>query len=282
MAECLFCKIKDVKIVFREFGIDYYRCRKCGHLYSSFERDADYDGYFETIDNEDQAINYWNESHKKMYESFAKKYLKGKRGKILDVGAGLGYFVKFVENQEGWNSYGVEISKGGWRFAKEKLKVQNFFCGRLEDTDFESSSFDIITMWDVLEHLLEPRSILRKIRELLKNDGFLFLHTPNGEVQLLKSRLKKIVFGEREGIHFLEAKDHLNLYSEDTAKKLLLEECGFKSLEFVHLPPIQAVAGRSGNLRVFLKNCWWISASLLHFLTLKKINYDNLFIIAKK
>lgn len=280
MAKCLFCQTSETKTVFKEFDIDYLRCKKCGHLFSSFERNAHYDGYFENIESESQAVEYWNISHKKMYESFAKRFMKNGSGKILDIGAGLGFFVKFAQ-EKGWKSYGVEISKGGYKYAKEKLHLENFFCGKLEEMGFENESFDIITMWDVIEHLLEPRSILKKNAELLKKDGVLFLHTPNGEVQLIKSRLKKLFFGEKEGSHYLEAKDHLNLYKEATIKKLLYE-CGFKDIHFVHLPPIQSVAGKSDNLKVLVKNLWWLGSVLLNFLTFKQVNIDNLFVMAKK
>lgn len=281
MAQCLFCKTSETKVVFKEFGVEYLRCKNCGHLFSSFERDAHYDGYFENIENESAAIEYWNISHKKMYESFAKKFMTNKKGKILDVGAGLGFFVKFAGEIENWESFGVEISKGGYRYAKEKLRLENFFCGKLEETDFENESFDIITMWDVIEHLLEPRSILKRSFELLKKDGILFLHTPNGEVQVIKSRLKKLLFGEKEGAHYLEAKDHLNLYKEITIKRLLKER-GFREIKFVHLPPIQSVAGKSDNLKIFAKNLWWLSAVSLNLLTFKKVNIDNLFVTARK
>lgn len=281
MNQCLFCNENSTKIVFREFGVDYLRCKKCDHLFSSFERDAHYDGYFENIESEKEAFQYWDISHKKMYEAFAKRFMEKKCGNILDVGAGLGFFVKFAEEILGWDSYGVEISKEGCNFAKEKLNLNKIFCGRIEETDFEKESFDIITMWDVIEHLLEPRPVLKKCYELLKDEGFLFLHTPNGEVQLYKSRIKKIIFGEKEGIRYLEAKDHLNLYKEKTIEKLL-KGCGFQEIKFFHLPPIQAIAGENDYLRVLLKNFWWISVTALYFLTLKNINLDNLFVMARK
>lgn len=281
MAECLFCKTSEKKVVFREFGIDYFRCKNCGHLFSSFERDADYDGYFENIKSEEEAIEYWNISHNKMYEAFAKKYMNGKKGKILDVGAGLGFFVKFAGEVEGWESFGVEISKGGFNFAKEKLNLKNFFCGKLEEMNFEGESFDIITMWDVVEHLLKPHSILKKCRELLKEGGFLFLHTPNGEVQLIKSKIKKLLFGEKEGKHYLEAKDHLNLFRGSSISKLI-KECGFKTVEFIHLPPIQSVAGENSSFKLTVKNLWWRSSVVLYFMSLKRINIDNLFVVARK
>jgi 2-polyprenyl-3-methyl-5-hydroxy-6-metoxy-1,4-benzoquinol methylase len=281
MPSCLFCAQDNPKIVFIEFGVPYLKCRSCGHLYSSYESVDHYDGYFENQENNEGSEVYWDLAHKKMYDSFSKRYMEGRSGKILDVGAGLGFFVKFAEGAKGWSAYGVEISPGGHKFAKEKLKLENFFCGKLEDQPFEPRSFDIITMWDVIEHLKNPRPVLSKCRELLKDGGILFMHTPNGRVQLIKAKIKKTLFGEKDGMHFLEAKDHLHIYREKTLSKVL-KECGFGKTQFVHLPPIQAVAGKRDFLRLFMKNIWWIKAVVLSKITFGKINYDNLFAEAGK
>jgi 2-polyprenyl-3-methyl-5-hydroxy-6-metoxy-1,4-benzoquinol methylase len=281
MPACLFCKKSKTETVFTESGIEYLRCLACGHLFSSFDRDQDYDGYFEDVKDENDAESYWNLAHDKMYTSFAMDYLSEKSGRLLDVGAGLGFFVKFASKVPGWQASGVEISCGGWKFGKERLGLQNYFFGRLEEQRFEPGSFDIITMWDVIEHIKDPHPILTKCFELLKEDGILFMHTPSGELQLVKARIKKALFGEKEGGHFLEAKDHLNLYSEKTLKKVL-RNCGFKKVRFAHLPPIQAIAGKRDFMRLFLKNGWWLCAVALSKATLGKANMDNLFAEAKK
>jgi hypothetical protein len=52
----------------------------------------------------------------------------------------------------------------------------------------------------------------------LRDDGFLFLHTPNAPLQLLKARLKRLALGMRPGVHYLEAKDHLHLRPGDHAR----------------------------------------------------------------
>jgi len=280
MPSCIFCPNSGAKPVFTEFGIPYLKCENCGHLFSSHESVEHYDGYFDEPGNSDEAEAFWNLAHRKMYRSFALRYMKGKSGKILDVGAGLGFFVKFAGEVEGWAASGLEISPGGHKFAKEKLGLQNYFCGKLEEQPFEPKSFDIITMWDVIEHLKNPRPVLLKCRELLKDGGLLFLHTPNGKIQLVKAKVKKAFFGEKEGMRFLEAKDHLNLYKERTLRRVL-EECGFDKTKFVHLPPIQAVAGKRWWPGLVLKNSWAFTAAVLSWISLGSINMDNLFAEAR-
>lgn len=281
MVSCIFCEKNDAKVIFTEFGVNFLRCKRCGHLYSSFIRDQHYDGYFEVIEENENDYFYWDLAHRKMYKSFAKKYLKGKSGKLLDVGAGLGFFVKFVSEFGGWKGYGVEISKGGAKFAKKRLNLENFYEGKLEEQNFENESFDIITMWDVLEHIPDPKPILQRIYALLKKGGILFIHTPNGEIQILKAKFKKAFFKEKEGMHFLEAKDHLNLYSPKTIEKIL-NLSGFKEVKFTHLPPIQAVAGKRAKILILIKNLYYLFSLFLYFITFKMVNTDNLFLEAKK
>lgn len=280
MPSCLFCNDSKPLTVFTEFGIPYLKCTNCGHLFSSFEGVEHYDGYFEKEEGGGEAEAFWDLAHKRMYNSFAGRYMKKGRGRILDVGAGLGFFVKFASAVEGWQAYGVEISPAGYRFATEKLKLENFYCGKLEDQPFEPESFDIITLWDVIEHLKNPRPALSMCRQLLKDGGVLFIHTPNGGIQLAKAKIKKLFFGEKEGMHFLEAKDHLHLYKEKSLRRIL-EECGFRRTKFVHLPPIQAVAGKSGFLRLFLKNTLWLCSLAASKLTFGRLNWDNLFAEAR-
>lgn len=280
MPSCLFCKESGSRTVFTEFGIPYLKCCKCGHLYSSYESVEHYDGYFENQKDNESAELFWDLAHKRMYSSFSGRYMRGKKGRILDVGAGLGFFVKFASAVEGWEAYGVEISPGGHRFATERLKLANFYCGKLEDQPFEPGTFDIITLWDVIEHLKNPRPVLSKCRELLKDGGILFIHTPNGGIQIAKAKLKKALFGEKAGMHFLEARDHLHIYKEKTLTRIL-EECGFSGTRFVHLPPIQAVAGKRGLPGLMLKNNWWFWSVIVSKLTLGKLNGDNLFAEAK-
>lgn len=280
MPSCLFCKESNSRTVFTEFGTPYLKCCNCGHLYSSYESVEHYDGYFENQKDNEAAELFWDLAHKRMYSSFSKRYMAGMNGRILDVGAGLGFFVKFASAVDGWEAFGVEISPGGHRFATETLKLTNFYCGKLEDQPFEPGSFDIITLWDVIEHLKKPRPVLQKCRLLLKDGGILFMHTPNGEIQLAKAKIKKAFFGEKEGTHFLEAKDHLHLYKEKSLRRIL-EECGFRRTKFVHLPPIQAVAGKSGFLRLFLKNKWWFWSVAASKVTFGRLNWDNLFAEAR-
>jgi 2-polyprenyl-3-methyl-5-hydroxy-6-metoxy-1,4-benzoquinol methylase len=281
MNKCILCGNATNKEVFNELGIIILRCQNCGHVFSSFKADQYYDGYFgnEKITEDDDF--FWNEAHRVMYNEFCKRFIVNKKGRIFDVGCGLGYFLKVMSKYPEWDVYGYDISRIAVDFAKNNLKLKNVFHGNVEESDFPKNYFDIITLWDVIEHIPDPDPILSYLSQVLKEDGFLFIHTPNINIQLPKARIKRYLYGLREGISYLEAKDHINIYSQKTIK-VILKRNGFSIIEFTHLKPIQSVAGSNNTILNFIKNLWSLYAKLISKLTFKKVNIDNLFVIAKK
>lgn len=277
---CIICRKSDTKTIFKESGIDILKCKNCGHVFSSYEAEQDYGGYFGgKIDSADHF--WWKEAHSKMYDDFCKRFIANKSGRLLDVGCGLGYFVKKISVFPNWKVYGYEISKSAAEFAKNKLNLKNIYCGKVEEANFSGKSFNIITMWDVIEHLPDPNPILKYANLILKDEGFLFIHTPNIIIQLPKVKLKKLIKGMRPDLHYLEARDHINIYSPG-AIKTILNKNGFRKIKFVHLHPIQSVTGSKSPLLKAVKNLWFYLAKLLNAVSFGEINIDNLFIVARK
>lgn len=111
-------------------------------------------------------------------------------GELLDIGAGTGVFLKVAKNQ-GWRVAGVEISPFACRVAKEKFNI-NLFRGELKNARLKEKSFDIITAWDLIEHVENPRSLVAKAKKLLKPGGYLVLQTTT--VDSLLFQLAKILY----------------------------------------------------------------------------------------
>lgn len=211
---CIICNNNNFKIVFNEFGIDILKCKSCGHVFSSFGQKQDYKEYFGKVIDSDNF--WWDKAHEKIYNDFCKKFIFSKTGRLLDVGSGLGYFVKKVSENNGWDVYGYEISTSAVKFAKNKLDLKNIFEGKVENSKFPKNHFDIITLWDVVEHIPNPYPMLKYLYTILKKNGILFIHTPNIKIQLPKAKIKKWITGYQENGHYLEAKDHINIYSPKT------------------------------------------------------------------
>ena len=116
-----------------------------------------------------------------------KKYLT--KGKILDCGCGFGLFVKLLRN-EGFESYGIDLSPKAIASGKKKLKLKNALsCSDLAHYD-NQSKFDCISAVAVLEHLENPDEFIQKAASMLKPKGYLMLRYPASDslqFQYLKS-----------------------------------------------------------------------------------------------
>jgi len=103
--------------------------------------------------------------------------LKPDRGKLLDVGSGLGHFLKAALN-EGWDVAGIEFQRSAALYCQNQLGIK-VYNKPFESLSIEYDSFDIITLWDVWEHVHNPLAILDQCIKLLKPGGYLVIAVPN-------------------------------------------------------------------------------------------------------
>lgn len=103
---------------------------------------------------------------------------------LLDIGAYIGVFVE-VAAAAGWQAYGVEPS--AWAAAEAQRRGLNVMAGTQDTPQLRGCRFDLVTMWDVIEHVADPSTELTKTRQLLKLGGWLAIHTM--DVDSLAARL---------------------------------------------------------------------------------------------
>ena len=96
-------------------------------------------------------------------------------GQLLDVGCATGVFLDLAR-AAGWRVHGVELSARHAAYAREAFGL-DVFEGDFLDAPYPPASFDAITMWDFLEHVLDPRAVLARARTLLKPGGVLLVFT---------------------------------------------------------------------------------------------------------
>lgn len=142
--------------------------------------------------------------------------------RFLDIGCGFGYLLD-VAHDKGFLVTGVEFSASATRKIRSKY-VFPVFTGDVLDynVDEKSKLFDVITMMDVIEHLMNPKSTIEKVYRLLRNGGLFVLTTMDSDS--LMSRL----IGKRLE-DFRRVREHLYFFSRKTIKALL-EEKGFEVL----------------------------------------------------
>lgn len=134
---------------------------------------------------------------------------------VLDIGCATGALLSFLRDRK-WRVTGVEISPCGEYAENERgLDVRNL---PLEENNFKSASFDAVLASHVIEHLNDPRSFLAEIYRVSKDNGRVFITTPNiggFQARLSGSRWRSAIF------------DHLYLFSARTLGKML-KSAGFR------------------------------------------------------
>lgn len=162
-----------------------FRCRRCGDLFLfSLEQervDRYGSSYFLSEYQEQYGRSYRQD--RPVIRSLAEnrihriERLTRRRGKLLDVGCALGFFVELAV-ERGWNAQGVELSEYAASWARERLGLQ-VRTGSFLDVDFDGARFDAITLFYVAEHFPRVEKVLERVHALLFEGGVLVLALPN-------------------------------------------------------------------------------------------------------
>jgi len=227
---CNLCGSKSSRLIFIKNGYNLVQCTSCGLVYvsnppSKLELKKLYSfesNYHTEIQNESIDFEYW-ENRARKYYNLIKKYKA--RGRILDIGCSIGFFLKVVK-ENGWETHGVEISKDISDYARNKFGL-DVFTGTIDEIKFPPKFFDVVTMWDFIEHVENPTQAMIITNKILKDDGILVLTTPN--IDGLFPRLSYMVSKEINYWPHPEPPHHLFQFSKKTIYKLL-NKTGFKIL----------------------------------------------------
>jgi len=148
--------------------------------------------------------------------------------RFLDIGCGLGDFLSVVAAQ-GWNITGTEISPKAVQQANSLLG-DKVIEGEIINLELPENSYDLITIYHVIEHLLDPVATLVKIRHLLKPEGMAFIETPN--MGSLGARLRG-----KNWSHIIPP-EHIT-YFKPSSLNYALKEAGFPRCKvFTNPPPL--------------------------------------------
>lgn len=140
-------------------------------------------------------------------------------GTLLDLGCSSGAFLEFMRS-ESWKLFGVEMSAEEAKTAEARSNA-HVFVGNILDAPFRPESFDVITCFDVLEHLYEPQQVMVRVSEWLKPGGIFHVLVPN--VDSAEARAFRSYW------HGLELPRHLFHYSPSSLK-FLAESAGMREV----------------------------------------------------
>ena len=172
---------------------------------------------------------------------------------LLDVGCGIGIFLSMAR-KENWIVSGVDISPYAIQSAK-KLFNLNVHQGPLQELKLRSESFDVVTMWDSLEHMVDPVAELKEVCRILRKGGILLLDTPNERslLRVIAQMFYKISFGTLNyPLKKLYHRYHLFYFSPSVLKKMM-DVAGYDVLT-LRKKPIPLIKARgSGVEKVIVK-----------------------------
>lgn len=183
--------------------------------------------------------------------------------RLLDVGAGNGAFVDEAIAR-GLDAWGQDLAA--------QSEAARIYTGPLEQIVFPAAYFDVVTMHDVLEHVPEPRAILKEIIRILKPGGRLIVDFPR--------------FHHKSGTHHWKPVEHLWMLTEEQLQTLLVS-AGFKMERVYHPIPSKIVvdlcaAVQPSSVRILVPpgigDGFWVMTKLRAFLEERRLYLPEVWI----
>lgn len=157
------------------------QCLECGLIYTfpqeRIKIEAVNSKKYNSKEDERSYLGIYDQIHKRAQDYVQNIQKFKKKGKYLDIGCSYGIYLKAAKDA-GFDTYGVEMAPNAANYAREKLQL-NVFIGTLEKAKYKPSMFDVITLYDVLEHIPDLKTFLKEIYRILKPGGILIIQCPN-------------------------------------------------------------------------------------------------------
>jgi len=217
---CPVCNGNEYVTMFNKAGGTYVKCSACTMVYLNpvFSDDSLKDYYQNNHTEQSEVVESDQDNfYVQLYNQGLNSILQSKPDarSIIDIGCSSGVFLDVV-NQKNIKTFGVELNRAEYLFAQKK--GHQVYNDLLEHIEFENK-FDAISMWDVFEHLKDGRFYLNLLKDMLTDDGVVFLQIPSADALAAKVL--------REKCNMFDGLEHVNLYGVSTIKTLAAT-CGFE------------------------------------------------------
>jgi 2-polyprenyl-3-methyl-5-hydroxy-6-metoxy-1,4-benzoquinol methylase len=201
--------------------------------------------------------------------------MAGKTGRILDVGCGFGAFVKYSLDK-GYDAYGVDFNDDRIKAGRKLFGLgERLIPGNVRDLqnlEHFRNSFDLVTLFEVIEHVDDPAGLVKDSREMLRDGGLLAISCPNEARWQPMGR----IFADYPP-------HHLTRWRPDTLRRFL-QKCGFEHVRteldcsFINLIWVAYVnrSAKKKQTRPFQDNQTETTAGLAHFRKFKKTAFSLL------
>jgi len=215
MKECVVCGGLQQKPLYT--GI--LQCETCGHVFADLSLNDEelLKIYHKSYFSGDEYSDYVADKQV-IQKNFAlrmkvlKRFLDPDRHKkVLEVGSAYGFFLEMIYDQFEHVS-GIDITEDGVRHARDQLNLDVVQADLLQ-YDYQDRLFDVVCLWDTIEHLRCPNLYLEKISRHMPADGLIAITT--GDIDSLNARLKK------EHWRLIHPPTHIHYFSKRTLARLL-------------------------------------------------------------
>lgn len=292
---CQCCGNRDYKIIAELQNASIAKCSNCSLTFVIRKNDiSSAEDYFD-IYNLEKYIAYYQEfrnnsfrRHLNIIEQLVPK------GAILDIGCSFGWFLK-IARDFGWQPFGIEQSEEISKLARQVYNL-NVLCGDVESANHFNTYFQVITLWNALEHIAEPVNVLKFLYNKLTPGGLLVISVPNIDGLFsriafwsYKASMGKFKFPLEQLYQVNNPYMHLFHFSANTLG-LILSKCDFEVIKVVKQQVIDSRKihdridmDRSLKSRsVFLKLLLISGTKLLFYLSKITNLQDEIVIYAKK
>ena len=186
--KCQCCTIQEMDIVGKVGEYEQTLCINCGYVrfvnslnqvnHRMYESDADYRDDLSVAKDFEDFIQ-WN--HNKALQYLTEKY-PSRNAKVLDVGCFSGFFVKKLILQ-GFTASGIDFNNKALGFGKMHYGLKkNISNSTLQELLTQGEKYDVITLFEVIEHLESISNVMLEMSKLLKNNGVIIISTPNSNM----------------------------------------------------------------------------------------------------
>ncbi|MAG55067.1 MAG: hypothetical protein CMJ83_02125 [Planctomycetes bacterium] len=230
---CYLCQSSERKLLVDDPPFQVHLCSGCGLGYTSPRLDGAriHEIYGDSYFNSASAEAYGYSSYETDLEGYLRTFRRKAKvisrhvaqGPVLEIGCAAGAFLEVMRERD-HEVWGVEISRGILEAARNRCGFEKLFCGRLDEvvSELPKGRFDILAMFDVIEHLSDPLKELALCHELVSDGGVLVLQT-----QDVSSRTRRMLGSKW---HHFKQLEHIYHFSPVTIRDLL-GRAGFEVVE---------------------------------------------------
>tara|TARA_Y100001936_G_C16075399_1_gene673675 strand:- start:406 stop:1338 length:933 start_codon:yes stop_codon:yes gene_type:complete len=192
---CNNCESNDLKQLWIKDNFSYCQCNKCKLNFISPRLTLSEINKIYEVGYDSKNLHKPPPHDFSLYSLFFKTIEKYRlNNQLLDVGCFRGDIL-FGAKQKSWDVHGIEISEKAAEYGKINYDI-DINIGSLFDAKYDSNFFDVISMFDVIEHLSDPSSYLYEINRILRPGGVLYVDTPNF------NSINRYIFKEQWSVFF--------------------------------------------------------------------------------